>query len=91
MNGETFAAAAETLPSRSRTTSPRAYPAGQGYDELLTKHELATRLKVTVRCLENWMRDGRLPFLRIESVVLFFWPEVLAHLLAHYRGSQGEV
>ena len=57
---------------------------GEGCDEVLTKEELAAKLKVAVRTIENWQHDGFLPFLKISNVVLFHWPTVLAHLLANF-------
>jgi excisionase family DNA binding protein len=57
----------------------------EGLDEMLTKKELAARLKVGVRTIERWQHDGGLPSLKIFNVVLFHWPEVLAHLKANFR------
>ena len=54
-------------------------------DEMLTKGELAAKLKVTIRTIENWQRDGFLPYIKISSVVLFHWPEVLEHLKANFK------
>jgi len=54
-------------------------------DEMLTKKELAAKLKVTVRTIENWQREGHLPFIKISSVVLFHWPEVVEHLKANFK------
>jgi|GEM_PF-6500376 len=53
----------------------------KGPDELLTKQELAARFKVSVRTIEKWSKDGFLPRIHIVSVVRFYWPEVVAHLL----------
>jgi hypothetical protein len=57
----------------------------EGLDEMLTKKELAARLKVGVRTIERWQYDGSLPSFKIFNVVLFHWPEVLAHLKANFR------
>jgi hypothetical protein len=51
-------------------------------DEMLTKRELAAKPKVTVRTIENWQHDGFLTYVKIPSVVLFHWPEVLEQLKA---------
>jgi len=51
----------------------------------LTKRELAVRLKMTVRTVENWQRRGILPYMKIGKVVRFHWPEVIQHLKANYR------
>lgn len=75
---------AET-PETPATKPSRARPMGDGYDEMLTKKELAAKLKVTVRTIENWQREGHLPFIKISTVVLFHWPEVLEHLQTHFK------
>ena len=54
-------------------------------DEMLNKKELAVKLKVTVRTIENWQADGLLPYLKISSVVLFHWPDVLEHLKKNFH------
>ena len=51
-----------------------------GVDGLMDKAELALRLKISTRTLDDWMRKGRLPFLKIGKTVRFRWSEVLAHL-----------
>ena len=53
-------------------------------DGMLTKKDLAAKLRVTVRTIENWQRAGHLPFIKISSVVLFHWPAVLDHLNTHF-------
>ena len=59
--------------------------AGESRDEFVTKKELATKLKVTQRTIENWQRAGFLPYMKISSVVLFHWPEVVEHLKANFK------
>ena len=54
-------------------------------NEMLTKRELAAKLKVTIRTIENWQRAGFLPYIKISSVVIFHWPEVLEHLKANFK------
>jgi len=54
-------------------------------DGMLTKKDLAARLRVTLRTIENWQRAGHLPFLKISNVVLFHWPDVLDHLNTHFK------
>lgn len=73
--------------SATPPTIPAPSPADPR-DEMLTKEELAAKLKVTVRCIENWQRAGHLPFLKISSVVLFHWPDVLAHLKTNFQVSR---
>ena len=59
--------------------------AEKGSDVMLTKEELAVRLNVAVRTIENWQADGLLPYLKIAYIVRFYWPEVLDHLNTHFR------
>ena len=56
----------------------------EGRDELLTKEDLASRLKVGVRTLETWQDNGLLPFLKIAHVIRFYWPDVVEHLRKHF-------
>ena len=60
-------------------------PPGNPSDVMLNKRELAERLKMTVRTVENWQRRGALPFVKVGKVVLFHWPDVLEHLKTNYR------
>jgi hypothetical protein len=46
-------------------------------DEMLTKRELAARLKKTPRCIEQWMAKRYLPYIKIGHTVLFRWKDVL--------------
>jgi hypothetical protein len=57
----------------------------EGQDVMLTKQELAARLKVTGRTIGNWQREGLLPYLKISSVILFDWREVREHLNANFK------
>jgi len=59
-------------------------PRREAPDDMLTKKELAGRLKLTVRTIENWQRRGVLPFLKIRKVVLFHWPDVVERLKANF-------
>lgn len=58
-------------------------------DEMLTKEELAAKLRVAVRTIENWQHCGYLPFIKVANVVMFYWPAVLAHLQTHFAGTPG--
>ena len=49
-------------------------------DEILAKSETAKRLKISKRTLDQWMRVGRVPFLKIGRTVRFRWSDVLAQL-----------
>jgi excisionase family DNA binding protein len=49
-------------------------------DSLLTKRALAPRLNCSVRTIDEWMRRGRLPYLKLGKAVRFRWGDVLAKL-----------
>jgi hypothetical protein len=53
-------------------------------DGLLVKRELAIKLRRSPRTVDQWMRQGKLPYLKIGKSVLFRWPDVLEKL-ALYR------
>ena len=58
---------------------------GESGEEMLTKLELAAKLRVRLRTIENWQRRGYLPFIKISNVVRFHWPGVLAHLKTNFQ------
>lgn len=72
-------------PDPSAKQTAHARPMGDGDDEMLTKRELAAKLKVTLRTIENWQREGYLPFIKISSVVLFDWAEVRESLHTNFK------
>lgn len=45
-------------------------------DALLRKREIARRLNVSVRTIENWVSAGRIPCLKIGRVTRFDWVAV---------------
>jgi excisionase family DNA binding protein len=51
---------------------------------LLTKRELAPKLKIAPRTLDLWMRQRRIPFLKIGKSVRFRLDDVLTQL-SRYR------
>ena len=53
-------------------------------DFLLTKKELAQKLKKSVRSIENWMRLRYLPYIKIGHSVLFRWRDVV-EALDHFQ------
>ena len=63
--------------------------AERGEDYLLTKIDLAERLRVKPRTVDNWMAAGRLPFLKVGKTVRFFWPTVKESLLRFEVGGDG--
>jgi excisionase family DNA binding protein len=77
-NGDEMAAA--------KSPSPCPLPqGGEAPDAMLTKRELAWRLKISVRTLENWQRRGVLPFVKVGKIVLYHWPDVVAHLKNNFQ------
>jgi excisionase family DNA binding protein len=54
--------------------------------ELLTKAELAKRLNVTSRTIDNWRDEKILSAYKIMSQVRFDWGSVLAELELHKEG-----
>jgi excisionase family DNA binding protein len=52
-------------------------------DGLLSKKEVAARLRISPRTLDQWMRKKRVPFLKIAKSVRFRWPDVLEKLSAY--------
>jgi len=49
-------------------------------DSLCCKHEVAEYLKVTDRTIDNWMKEGLIPYFKIGRNVRFRIPDVLDHL-----------
>lgn len=62
----------------TKLESPVAADTNSG--ELLTKAQLAQRLHKSPRCVEIWMRQRYLPYVKIGHSVLFNWDDVLAAL-----------
>ena len=50
--------------------------AGQ-VSELITKTELAKRLKVSTRTIDLWVNENRIPKIKINSSARFDWNDVL--------------
>jgi hypothetical protein len=49
--------------------------------ELLTKREVAARLKRSPRAISNYMSRRQIPFIRLNArSVLFNWPDVVEQL-----------
>ena len=55
-------------------------PPSSRFNNLITKRELAARLRKTPRCIEIWMKARYLPYIKIGHSVLFDWQEVVASL-----------
>jgi hypothetical protein len=55
-------------------------------DALISKLELATRLRKSVRTIERWQNLGLLPFMKCGRTVYYSWPDVEAHLKKYSAG-----
>ena len=55
-------------------------PVERASDGLLTKRELAIRLKVSVRTLDEWMRRGRIAYMKIGKTCRYRYADVLKKL-----------
>ena len=53
---------------------------GPEADNLLTKRELACRLRVSVRTVDEWMRRGRIAYFKIGKTCRFRYSVVLDKL-----------
>jgi len=51
---------------------------------LIDKKELAKRLQVTPRTIETWMKEKRLPYMKMNRSVRFDWNDVLESLKRNY-------
>jgi len=49
-------------------------------DSLITKRVLEPRLNCSVRTIDEWMRKGRLPYIKVGKSVRFRWTDVMAKL-----------
>ena len=63
------------------TTLAQGQPSSQSADEiLLDKPGIARRLNKSVRTVDDWMKRGRLPYIKVGRSVLFRWGAVLEKL-----------
>ena len=72
----------------ARAEEPKANMETNG-DEFLNKKELAARLKVSLRTVEQWQHDGHIPYLRVAGVLLFHWPAVVKALTEKFTIRRG--
>ena len=47
---------------------------------LLNKGEAAARLRIGRRSVDNWMKRGWLPYIKVGKTIRFRWSDVLAKL-----------
>ena len=52
-------------------------------DGLLNKRSLAVKLGISKRTVDSWMKNRRLPFIKIGKTVRFRWSDVLEKLSAY--------
>jgi excisionase family DNA binding protein len=64
---------------------PAVGPGLQSEPYLERKRPFAHRTSVSVRCVDNWLKDHRIPFLKIGRTVLIPWREALETLNRDYR------
>jgi excisionase family DNA binding protein len=56
----------------------------QGAEGLLTKFDISSRLRISTRSVDEWMRRGRIPYIKIGGkTVRFRWDDVLEKLSAY--------
>ena len=55
-------------------------------EPLITKQELAPRLRLSLRSVDNWMKAGRIPFLKCGKAVRFRYSAVLEKLNSYRVG-----
>ena len=65
---------------RQQLTSNEVQEIERATDGLDTKREVAARLRRSTRTVDDWMRKGKLPYLKIGKTVLFRWQDVLEKL-----------
>ena len=68
--------------SRMFSTDSAEHDTDHATGGLLTKPEVAVKLRRSRRTVEVWMREGKLPYLKIGKTVLFRWRDVLEKLNA---------
>jgi excisionase family DNA binding protein len=53
---------------------------GSSEDGYISKSQLAARMQVSVRTVESWMQQQKVPFKRIGRTIRFDWSDVRDHL-----------
>ena len=56
-------------------------------ERLISKQELACRLKKSVRTISKWQRCGIIPFVKCRRAVFYDWQLVLEHLQQRQKGQ----
>ena len=61
-------------------TSSNSATVDDASDGLLNKRSLAVKLGISKRTVDAWMKNKRLPFIKVGKTVRFRWPDVLEKL-----------
>ena len=69
----------------NESIAPEIGPTRNIEPELDRKPQFARRASVSVRSVDNWIHDRRIPFLKIGRTVLIPWREALETLNRNYR------
>ena len=77
------------MPTAVRRLEPTG-PTGPEVEWFIDKPEVGRRLNASQRTVEQWMREGLLPYYKIGNLVRFRWNEVEAHLRQNCRVVPGE-
>lgn len=72
-----------TIERKGKGKGKRGPQAQGSSDGLLSKGGLAPKLAISTRTLDDWMRLGRVPFLKVGKTVRFRLEDVLEKLNAH--------
>ena len=68
------------MKEKQLTQSNGEQPSPPAAEYFLTKNEVAQRLRKTPRTIENYLRLGLIPYVKIGRSVLLSWPDVQAAL-----------
>ena len=53
-------------------------------DVMLNRREIAKHLRVSTRTISEWQEERIIPYIKVRKIVLFHWPDVVAHLRENY-------
>lgn len=76
----------------ANSIQPVSGAASESEPEFDTKQIFAGRMRVSVRTVDHWLKDGKIPCLRLGGkIVRIPWKEARDHLLCNYRvNARGE-
>jgi excisionase family DNA binding protein len=74
-----------STPEKSPLDTPPAAAVVPNTEGMLSRKEIAAHLKISMRTLEEWQRNGVIPFIKVKKIILFHWPDVVEHLRKNYR------